>query len=408
MRALVLVLDSVGVGGAPDAAQYGDEGADTVGHIAAACASGNADNAQRAGPLQLPNLTRLGLVEACRLAVGRKPIGLDGDTAPLGQFGCAQEISKGKDTPSGHWELAGVPVPFDWGYFPRTRPCFPPTLISDLCERAALPGILGNCHASGTRIIAELGDEHISTGRPICYTSADSVFQIAAHEEIFGLERLYRVCEIARGLMDPLNIGRVIARPFIGSPPNFQRTANRRDYAVPPPSPTLLDVATAAKRDVVTIGKIADIFANSGTGRVLKADGLGALFECTMEGAASLADGGLLFANFVDFDTAYGHRRDAAGYAGALEDFDRRLPALLGQLEDDDLLIITADHGCDPTWPGSDHTREQVPILSWKPASTPGSIGRRATFADVGATVASYLDLPVLGSGTPFLSAEPR
>ncbi len=408
MRALVLVLDSVGVGGAPDAAQYGDEGADTVGHIAASCASGNADNAQRAGPLQLPNLTRLGLVEACRLAVGRKPIGLDGDTAPLGQFGCAQEISKGKDTPSGHWELAGVPVPFDWGYFPRTRPCFPPTLISDLCERAALPGILGNCHASGTRIIAELGDEHISTGRPICYTSADSVFQIAAHEEIFGLERLYRVCEIARGLMDPLNIGRVIARPFIGSPPNFQRTANRRDYAVPPPSPTLLDVATAAKRDVVTIGKIADIFANSGTGRVLKADGLGALFECTMEGAASLADGGLLFANFVDFDTAYGHRRDAAGYAGALEDFDRRLPALLGQLEDDDLLIITADHGCDPTWPGSDHTREQVPILSWKPASTPGSIGRRATFADVGATVASYLDLPVLGSGTPFLSAEPR
>src|SRR5579883_1378666 len=232
-RAFVLVLDSVGVGAAPDAARYGDEGADTVGHIAEVCARGAADrDGLRGGPLRLPNLVRLGLGEACRLATGRIPPGLDVGAPDLGRYGCAQEISKGKDTPSGHWELAGVPVPFDWGYFPRTRPCFPPTLISDLCERAALPGILGNCHASGTRIIAELGDEHISTGRPICYTSADSVFQIAAHEEIFGLERLYRVCEIARGLMDPLNIGRVIARPFIGSPPNFQRTANRRDYAV--------------------------------------------------------------------------------------------------------------------------------------------------------------------------------
>lgn len=408
MRALILVLDSVGIGAAPDAAQYGDEGADTIGHIAAACALGKADDAVRSGPLVLPNLVRLGLAEACLLAGGRKPAGLADDGPLTGRFGCAREISKGKDTPSGHWELAGVPVPFDWVYFPRTRPCFPPALISELCERAALSGILGDRHASGTQIIAELGDEHVATRRPICYTSADSVFQIAAHEEMFGLDRLYGVCEIARDLVNSMNVGRVIARPFVGSSGRFRRTANRRDYAVPPPLPTLLDVATAAKRDVVTIGKIADIFARSGTGRVLKADGIGALFDRTLEGAASLADGGLLFANFVDFDSVFGHRRDAAGYANALEEFDRRLPMLLARLNDDDLLVITADHGCDPTWPGSDHTREQVPILCWHPASAPGSIGRRTTFADVGATVASYLDLPPLSAGTPVSFAELR
>jgi phosphopentomutase len=404
MRALILVLDSVGIGAAPDAAQYGDEGADTIGHIATACALGKADDAERAGPLVVPNLMRLGLAEAHRLAGGREPPNLDADISLIGQFGCACETSKGKDTQSGHWELAGVPVPFDWGYFPRTRPCFPPALISELCERAALPGVLGNCHASGTRIIAELGDEHIATRRPICYTSADSVFQIAAHEEIFGLDRLYSICRIARGLVDPMNIGRVIARPFLGSSTDFRRTANRRDYAVAPPSPTLLDVATAEKRDVVTIGKIADIFACSGTGRVLKADGIGALFDRTLEGTASLADGGLLFANFVDFDSVFGHRRDITGYANALEDFDRRLPTLLAQLNTDDLLIITADHGCDPTWPGSDHTREQVPILCLHPESAPRSIGRRTTFADVGATVALHLDLPPLNSGMPFFA----
>jgi phosphopentomutase len=403
MRALILVLDSVGIGAAPDAAIYGDEGADTIGHVATACALGKANNAERAGPLVIPNLIRLGLAQAYRMAAGRAPPGLDGAVPLIGQSGCACEISKGKDTQSGHWELAGVPVPFDWGYFPRARPCFPPELLSELCERAALPGILGDCHASGTQIIAELGDAHIATRRPICYTSADSVFQIAAHEEIFGLERLYGVCEIARGLMDSINIGRVIARPFLGRSADFRRTANRRDYAVPPPSPTLLDVATAAKRDVVTIGKIADIFACSGTGRVLKADGIGALFDRTLEGADSLADGGVLFANFVDFDSVFGHRRDIAGYANALEDFDRRLPTLLARLDDDDLLIITADHGCDPTWPGSDHTREQVPILCWRPAWPPCSLGRRTTFADVGATVASHLGLPPLNSGTPFL-----
>jgi phosphopentomutase len=403
MRAFLLVLDSVGIGAAPDADAFGDEGSDTVGHIAEACASGKANNAQRQGPLRLPNLVRLGLGEACRLATGRVPPGLEDHATPIGRYGCAREISKGKDTPSGHWELAGVPVTFNWGYFPRRQPCFPPELIEELCQRADLPGILGDRHASGTQIIEELGTEHIRTLQPICYTSADSVFQIAAHEQAFGLERLYHVCAIARELIDPLRIGRVIARPFVGSPPiDFKRTANRRDYSVPPPSPTLLDRATADGRDVATIGKIADIFAHSGTGRVFKADGNNALFDRMLEACNSVADGGLLFANFIDFDTIYGHRRDPAGYANALEDFDRRLPELLGRMRHDDLVLVTADHGCDPTWSGTDHTREQVPVLAWSPDTGAESVGRRNTFADVAATVTAHLGLPPFAYGQAF------
>ena len=403
-RAIILVLDSVGIGSAPDAALYGDEGADTVGHIAEACARGAANrDGLRRGGLCLPHLSQLGLGEACRLATGRVPPGLGAKSHPRGRYGCAVETSKGKDTPSGHWELAGVPVPFDWGYFPRTRPCFPPDLVAELCRRADVSGILGNCHASGTAIIAELGEEHMRTGRPICYTSADSVFQIAAHEESFGLERLYRMCEVARPLVDPLCIGRVIARPFVGtSSKDFLRTGNRRDYAVPPPSPTLLDRATQHGRDVVTVGKIADIFAHSGTGRVLKANGNVALFDRTLEGLASLAEGGLLVTNFIDFDTIHGHRRDAAGYADALETFDARLPQLEAALDAGDLVVMTADHGCDPTWAGTDHTREQVPILAFGPSVIAGPIGRRSTFADVAATISAHLGLPPMLVGRPF------
>jgi phosphopentomutase len=402
VRAVILVLDSVGIGGAPDAELYGDDGADTVGHIAEACQRGAADDGSRAGPLRLPSLVRLGLGEACRLAVGRVPPGLEGSAAPAARFGCATELSKGKDTPSGHWELAGVPVPFDWGYFPRTVPCFPPDLIGRLCERAKLPGILGDCHASGTEIIATYGSEHARTGKPICYTSADSVFQIAAHEEAFGLDRLYEVCAIARELVDPLDIGRVIARPFVGeSETGYRRTGNRRDFAVPPPCATVLDLATAEGRDVVTVGKIGDIFAHSGTGKVLKADGNAALFDRTLEGVGALCDGGLLFANFIDFDSLYGHRRDVAGYARALEQFDGRLPELLRELRNDDLLVITSDHGCDPTWTGTDHTREQIPILA-SGSGAPACIGQRSTFADVGATIAKHLQLPPTVSGTAF------
>ena len=401
-RAFILVLDSVGVGGAPDAGQYGDAGADTVGHIAEACARGEGDRpGLRRGPLALSHLARLGLGEACRLASGRVPPNLQ--AGPLrGRYGCAAEASHGKDTPSGHWEIAGCPVRVDGGYFPNTTPCFPPDLVEALCREAGLRGILGDRHASGTEIIAALGEEHMRTGKPICYTSADSVFQIAAHEKAFGLSRLYEVCLIARGLVDRLNIGRVIARPFVGAAAaDFTRTANRRDYGAPPPAPTILDLATAAGRDVITVGKIADIFAHRATGRVLKAAGNDALFDCTIEGASGLADGGFLFANFIDFDTLYGHRRDVAGYAAALESFDRRLPELDAVLRADDLVIITADHGCDPTFRGTDHTREQAPVLAYG-AAPPGSIGARSSYADIAASVASHLGLPWNGPGQVF------
>ncbi|MBV8926350.1 MAG: phosphopentomutase [Bradyrhizobium sp.] len=401
MRAVILVMDSVGIGGAPDAAHYGDLGADTVGHIAEACARSCADSEQRAGPLRLPHLVKLGLGEACCLATGRRPLGLEHPSHPAAQFGSACEQSRGKDTPSGHWEIAGVPVSFDWGYFPRTVPCFPTELVAALCEQAGLPGILGDCHASGTDIIERLGYAHMTTGRPICYTSADSVFQIAAHEESFGLERLYEICATARRLVDPLNIGRVIARPFTGTPGGFKRTANRRDFAVPPPEDTVLDAAEQTGRDIITIGKIADIFSHRATGLNKKAADNDALFDRTLEGLDQLCDGGLLFANFVDFDTIYGHRRDVSGYAAALEAFDRRLPELLARLRADDLLLITADHGCDPTWPGTDHTREQIPILVACGQEMP-TIGRRSGFADIGATVARHLELPPLPHGAPF------
>lgn len=403
-RAFLIVLDSVGIGGAPDAAAFGGAGSDTVGHIAEACALGIADRpGLRQGPLALPNLVRLGLGEACRIATGRVPPGLEKQEPPSALFGCAREVSKGKDTPSGHWELAGVPVTFEWGYFPRTIPCFPKALVDELCARGGVPGILGDKHASGTAIIEELGEEHVRSGKLICYTSADSVLQIAAHEEAFGLERLYELCRTARVIADRYRIGRVIARPFIGSSrDNFVRTANRRDFSAPPPEPTILDRATQEGHDVITIGKIADIFAHSGTGRVLKANGNEAVFGALIEGAASLADGGFLFANFVDFDTEFGHRRDVAGYAAALERFDTRLPAFEGLLKTGDLAIITADHGCDPTWRGTDHTREQVPILALNSLMKPRCIGQRSTFADVGATIAAHLKLNRSQAGVPF------
>jgi phosphopentomutase len=393
-------MDSVGIGSAPDAAAYGDAGADTIGHIADACAAGKADGASREGPLHVPNLAMLGLGEACRLAGGDVPDGLQTRHSE-GRFGCATEVSKGKDTPSGHWELAGVPVPFDWGYFPRTIPCFPDDLVVEFCTRANLAGILGNCHASGTKIIERLGDEHVHSGKPICYTSADSVFQIAAHEQEFGLDRLYEICAVARELLDPLNIGRVIARPFTGESGLYQRTHNRRDYSVPPPGRTVLDLATDAGRDVISVGKIGDIFAHRGTGRILKGNGNDGLFDRTLEGFDTLKEGGFLFANFIDFDSIYGHRRDVAGYAAALEAFDRRLSQLIPRLKPDDMLIITADHGCDPTWSGTDHTREQVPLLVLG-GDVSRKIGARGSFADVGASIGYHLDIPPPASGTRF------
>jgi phosphopentomutase len=400
-RAVVIVLDSVGIGGAADAGAFGDAGADTVGHVRDACARGDGDReGLRRGPLRLPNLDRLGLAHAAAAATGGA---LPQASEPQARWGYGVERSEGKDTPSGHWELAGVPVPFAWGYFPKTLPAFPGALTDALIREARLPGILGNRHASGTEIVAELGAEHVRSGKPICYTSADSVFQIAAHETAFGLDRLYDTCRIARRLCDPLNVGRVIARPFTGSGAgDFARTANRRDYAVPPPEPTLLDRAVAAGRRVIAIGKIADIFAHRGVSEVVKGPDNAALFGKTLAVMEGLGDGDLAMVNLVDFDMLFGHRRDVAGYAAALESFDRSLPVLEARLRPGDLAIVTADHGCDPTWVGTDHTRENVPILAFGPGIRPVALGRRA-FADVGETVAAHLGLAAGRHGSSFL-----
>jgi phosphopentomutase len=404
-RAFLIVLDSVGIGGAADAAAFGDAGADTLGHIAEACAAGRGDQAGlRSGPLAMPNLIRLGLGRAAAASTGRVPPGLEAPPGPKAIHGYAVETSTGKDTPSGHWEIAGVPVTFAWTYFPETIPAFPKALTDALIAEAKLPGILGNKHASGIPVIAELGAEHIRTLKPICYTSADSVFQIAAHETHFGLDRLYQVCKVARRLLDPLNVGRVIARPFVGETvATFRRTANRKDFAVPPPEPTLLDRATAAGRSVFTIGKIGDIFAHRGTGTNLKGPNDMALFDALLDVAGRAGDGDLVFANFVDFDTLYGHQRNVPGYAAALEGFDRRVPELLALARDDDLVLFTADHGNDPTWRGTDHTREHIPIAGLRPRRPGADIGRRPTFADIGETVAAHLGLAAGRHGRSFL-----
>ncbi|XKE44425.1 phosphopentomutase [Halomonas organivorans] len=416
-RALVLVLDSFGIGATPDAAAFGDTGADTLGHIAEACARGQADlvqgpehgpgpaaGATRQGPLTLPNLGRLGLFHAHRESTGAWAAGVTPPETITGAYGHAREISSGKDTPSGHWELAGVPVRFEWGYFTQREHSFPRELLQALVHEAELPGVLGDCHASGTEIIARLGEEHVRTGEPIVYTSADSVFQIAAHEETFGLARLYRVCEIARRLLEPYNIGRVIARPFTGDDAaSFARTANRRDYSVEPPAPTVLQKLHDDGGQVVAIGKIADIYAHCGISQTIKASGHDALFDATLQALEAAGDRTLIMTNFVDFDMVYGHRRDVAGYAAALEAFDARLPELLERLEDDDLLVMTADHGCDPTWTGTDHTREHVPVLAVGAGLAPGSLGARASFADIGQSLARHFGLPPMDDGESFL-----
>lgn len=400
-RAFIMVLDSFGIGAAPDADSFGDTGADTLGHIADWCAAGNvAADRPNAGPIRLPNMTKLGLGKAAELATGHEPKGMEFSGEITGLYGACAEESFGKDTPSGHWEMAGVPVKFDWGYFPPEFPSFPDDLIAKLVERCDLPGVLGNKAASGTVILEELGDEHMRTGKPIVYTSADSVFQVAAHEQTFGLERLYEVCQAARKLVDDYNIGRVIARPFIGQDGKFDRTGNRKDLATPPPEPTLLEKLEEAGREVISVGKIADIFAHKGLTKKIKATGLPALFDVSLGKLDNAPDGSLTFINFVDFDQSFGHRRNVAGYADALEYFDARLPEFLNNMRDDDIVILTADHGCDPTWPGTDHTREHVPLVAYGPKLKPGSAGVRKSFADIGQTVATHLGIAPLKAGT--------
>ncbi|QPM90374.1 phosphopentomutase [Pseudooceanicola algae] len=397
-RAFLVVMDSVGIGGAPDAGSFfnaglPDTGANTLAHIAQACAEQG-----RSGPLHLPNLVRLGLGAAAELATQDALPGL-GDAPVSGRWAAAAEVSPGKDTPSGHWELAGVPVPWDWTYFPNETPAFPADLTAEVCRLAGTDGILGNCHASGTNIIADLGAEHMRTGWPICYTSADSVFQIAAHEDSFGNERLQKLCRDLAPRLHAMRIGRVISRPFTGRPGDFQRTTNRRDYSLAPPAPTLCDWVQGAGRSVHGVGKIGDIFSMQGIDDVVKgadADLMDHLDRLVDEAE----DGSLTFTNFVEFDSLYGHRRDISGYASALEWFDGRIGKVIAALRPGDLLVITADHGNDPSWSGSDHTRERVPVLM--AGGGTGSAGL-CDFVDVAATVAAHLGVPNAGTGRSLL-----
>jgi len=395
-RAIILVMDSFGIGATDDADKFGDVGANTFGSIAARCSENGV-------PLKLPNLARLGLLNAACESAGAWPSGFSSDTEVVAAYGYAAELSSGKDTPSGHWEIAGVPVLFDWGYFKETSNTFPPDLLAKLIDRGGLPGVLGNCHASGTTIIADLGKEHMATGKPIVYASADSVFQIACHEKSFGLQRLYELCDIARELVDEYNIGRVIARPFIGSDSgSFERTGNRRDLTVLPPAKTLLDKLADSGGEVISVGKISDIFAHQGITKKVKAIGNAALFDATLDALKQAPDRSIVFTNFVDFDMLYGHRRNVEGYAAALENFDKRLPELLEMMDKNDVLIICADHGCDPTWPGSDHTREHIPVLVYGAAVKAGSIGKRESFADIGQSLSQFFDLTPMDYGESF------
>ncbi len=390
-RAVLIVLDSVGIGGAPDAAAFGDAGANTVGHIARALAGTDR-------PLRLPNLDRLGLGRALRLASGMEAPGLG--AAPEGRWGAATEVSRGKDTPSGHWELAGLPVPWDWTVFPESDPCFDAALVARVCRLAGTEGILGNRHASGTNIIEEEGAAHLRTGWPICYTSTDSVFQIAAHEEVFGLDRLLSLCADLAPELHARKVGRVIARPFTGdAEAGWTRTRNRRDFAIAPPRPTLCDWVQDAGGRVHAVGKIGDIFSMRGIDTNAKGSDA-ELLEALSARIDTAGDGALIFANFVEFDSLYGHRRDVAGYARHLEWFDAALPGLLARLRADDLLVVTADHGNDPTYRGTDHTRERVPVLMAGRGA--GELGHIA-FADVAATVAHHLAVANQGPGRRLL-----
>jgi phosphopentomutase len=401
-RAFLIVMDSVGVGGAPDADTFfngdcPDTGANTLAHIAQACSDGRAEEG-RSGPLMIPHLEKMGLGAAMAHASTDPVPGLS--ASPEGLYGVATEVSRGKDTPSGHWELAGVPVPWEWHYFPDTSPAFPADIMDMTAQLCGAGGTLANCHASGTEVIERFGAQHVETGWPIIYTSADSVMQIAAHEEHFGLERLLQLCKDLSPVLHEMKIGRVIARPFVGSVEDgFTRTQNRHDYAVPPPSPTLLDWAHDAGRKTYAIGKIGDIFSMHGVDDLRKGTDA-VLFDHLCDVVDEAPEGAFVFANFVEFDSLYGHRRDVSGYARHLEWFDAQIARLLPRLKDGDLIVFTADHGNDPTWIGTDHTRERVPVLGLGVGFKP--IGA-VSFVDVAASIAQHLGVPAQGPGRSFL-----
>jgi len=382
-RVLLIVLDGAGIGAMPDAPEWGDAGADTFGHIL------------ESRQVRLPNLQRYGLGNIRPLQAVPPLDHLDGS------YGRCALRSNGKDTTTGHWEMAGIILERAFPTYPNG---FPSSVIDKFVRETSVPGILGNIPASGTEIIKVLGEEHVKTGKPIVYTSADSVFQIAAHEEVIPLERLYEICEIARGILDGEHkVGRVIARPFLGQPGAFYRTENRHDYAVPPPRENLLPALADEDLDVVCIGKIASIYDSMGVTQDLTAKNNEQSIEQTLK-ALNNSTRGLIFSNLVDFDMLYGHRRDTEGYAKALEHFDSRLPEMESAMRDDDVMMITADHGNDPTFRGSDHTREYAPLLVYGKTSRPGiNLGTRDSLADIGQTIAANFGIK-LTAGTSFLT----
>lgn len=396
-RVIVMVLDSFGIGELPDAHLFSDSGSDTLGHIDEYCHKNNLS-------FNIPNMLQLGLGKAYAEVNGKKLHSDNQQYSIHGIYGAAKEKSSGKDTTSGHWEIAGCPVTFEWGYFTAHQNSFPQELLDKIVARAGITGYLGNCHASGTTIIAELGDEHIKTNKPIFYTSADSVFQIACHEEHFGLDNLYKLCQIVREELEPYNIARVIARPFSGdTSANYARTKNRKDYSVLPSAATILDIGKNNNCEIVAIGKIGDIYAHQGTTIEIKASGLPELTDTTISAIKThTTKPTFIMTNLVDFDMNFGHRRDVVGYKEALEYFDSRIPELIECLNPDDILLFTADHGCDPTWTGSDHTREHIPVFGYYQGKEL-NIGIRETFSDIGQTIASHLGLPKLDFGKSFI-----
>lgn len=402
-RVFLIVLDSFGIGSTKDSHRFGDHGANTFGNIARSCFFNKANNYNRKGCLNVPNLVSLGLVKAALKSSKKKLFGVQDSHMILGSYAYSGEVSSGKDTTSGHWEIAGVPVLFNWDYFSSQSSSIPDYLIKDIIKTCNLTGVLGNCHSSGTAILDKFGEEHVFTKKPILYTSVDSVCQVACHEDFFGLKKLYKLCEYIRELFDKKNIkiARVIARPFVGEKnTKFKRTKNRRDFSTVPHDVTIMEKLIYEKNgEVIAIGKISDIFAGKGISRTVFANGIVDLFNVTLQEMSIAKNNTIVFVNFVDFDSLWGHRRDVSGYAKDLEWFDSNLPKLLKLVKNDDLLIITADHGCDPTWVGTDHTRENVPILIYSRLLEPTNFGYRETFSDISQTLAKYFDLSCMNYG---------
>lgn len=406
-RVFILVLDSLGIGYTKDSHLFYDEGSNTLNHIAEFCYKEKA-NFGRRGSLFIPNLTSLGLGLAAEAASGHFPLGLNKNTKIIANYGYASPISFGKDTISGHWEIAGVPVLYDWHYFKDKKYSFPNKILNEIVNINSLSGYLGNCHSSGTSIISDLGEDHIKTKKPIFYTSSDSVFQIACHEDYFGLDSLYSLCKVSRNIFNKskYNVARVIARPFSGqNNKNYIRNSmNRKDFSVKPHDITVMKKLLIEKQgQVVGIGKISDIYNNYGITYSVKADGICDIFNKTINEIKIAPNNSIVFANFVDFDSLWGHRRNVAGYARDLEYFDYLLPKILSLIKDNDLLIITSDHGCDPTWIGFNHTRECIPILIYSNRKKNNYLGHSNTFSDIAQTLAYYFNLSDMKYGKNIL-----